>query len=166
MNTDFIIFACFCFLPNWPTMGILLYRKKYACNFFPDHSLSIASERIRSEFTKKLWEPTLSVCMSPIQLLDLGRYQRSDSEFSFKGMLYPLGKLQTHPRRIILFVFYLIVPENFFNVFLEEEFIIVKIWSISLILFLWPHNSSPYLFGCYCNGAPGHSWHRRVLLLH
>lgn len=56
MNTDFVIFACFCFLPNWPLMGILLYRKKkkYACNFFPDPSLSIASERIRSEFTKKL----------------------------------------------------------------------------------------------------------------
>lgn len=55
MNTDFVIFVCFCFLPNWPTMGILLYRKKKnACNFFPDHSLSIAYERIRSKFTKKL----------------------------------------------------------------------------------------------------------------
>lgn len=28
MNTDFVIFACFCFLQNWPTVGILLYRKK------------------------------------------------------------------------------------------------------------------------------------------
>lgn len=54
MNTFFVIFACFPFLPNWPTMGILLYRKKYACNFFPGHSLPIASKRIRSEFTKKL----------------------------------------------------------------------------------------------------------------
>ena len=55
MNTDFVIFACFCFLPNWPTMGILLYRKKkiMLVIFFPDHSLSIAYERIRSEFTKK-----------------------------------------------------------------------------------------------------------------
>lgn len=83
--------------------------------------------------------------MSPFQLLDLGRNQRPNSEFSFKGMLYPLGKLRTHPCRIILFVFYLIVPENFFNVFLEEEFIIVEIWNISLILFLWPRDSPPYL---------------------
>lgn len=65
--------------------------------------------------------------MSPIQLLDLGRNQRPNSEFSFKGMRYPLGKPHTHPCTMVLFVFYLIVPEIFFNVFLEEEFIIVKI---------------------------------------
>ena len=54
MNTDFVIFACFCFLPNWPTMGILLYRKKKnMLVILPDHFLSIAYERIRAEFTKK-----------------------------------------------------------------------------------------------------------------
>lgn len=99
MNTDFVIFACFCFLPNWPTMGILLYRKKknMLVIFFPDHSLSIAYERIRSEFTKKRLR-TKFVCLhESIQLLDLRRNQCPNSGFSFKGMLYPLGKLQTHP---------------------------------------------------------------------
>ena len=65
--------------------------------FFPDHSLSIAYERIRSEFTKKRLR-TKFVCLhESIQLLDLRRNQHPNSGFSFKGMLYPLGKLQTHP---------------------------------------------------------------------
>ena len=65
--------------------------------FFPDHFLSIAYERIRSEFTKKRLR-TKFVCLhESIQLLDLRRNQHPNSGFSFKGMLYPLGKLQTHP---------------------------------------------------------------------
>lgn len=162
MNTDFVIFACFCFLPTWPTTGILLYRRgKNACDFF----LIILFQQLMKALGLSLQRNSEThVCLSawvpPHCQIEGGTGDLIPS-FPFKACSTPWESRVDYPLCILSNSAW-----KFFNVFLEEEFIIVKIWNISLILFLWPRISSLYLFGGCCNGAPGHSWHRPALLLH